>query len=117
MQKKLMLAATLAATVAASDAAAQARPDDALLARARRLHEEAPLVDGHNDLPWEIREKAHSDISRLDFQGAQPAQHTDVPRLRAGGVGGVFWAAYVPVNVARPASVAMEQIDLIHRMT
>jgi membrane dipeptidase len=118
MQKKLMLAATLAATVAAaSQAAAQTRTDDALLARARRLHEEAPLVDGHNDLPWEIREKAHGDISRLDFQGAQPAQHTDVPRLRAGGVGGVFWAAYVPVDVARPASVAMEQIDLIHRMT
>ena len=116
MQKKLMLAAVLGAIAsgaAATDAAAQ---DEALLARARRLHAEVPLIDGHNDLPWEIREKAQGDISRLDFQRSQPAQHTDVPRLRAGGVGGVFWAAYVPVDARGPARVAMEQIDLVHRM-
>ena len=103
----------LAASVAGAPAAAQS---DALLERARRLHQQTPMIDGHNDLPFEIREKAQSDIARLDFQTPQPAQHTDVPRLRAGGVGGVFWAAYVPVETRRPASYAMEQIDLIHRM-
>ena len=109
-----MLAAALGiSALAAGDAAAQ---DGALLERARRLHTQVPLVDGHNDLPWEIREKAQGDLSRLDFQTAQPGQHTDVPRLRAGGVGGVFWAAYVPVDAAQPARVALEQVDLIHRM-
>ncbi len=92
--------------------------DEALLARARRIHAQAPLIDGHNDLPWEIREKVRGDIGKLDFQNAQPGQHTDVPRLKAGGVGGVFWAAYVPVTYAGngAARVALEQIDLIHRM-
>jgi membrane dipeptidase len=115
MQRQLIMAAALglAASVAGAPAAAQG---DALLERARRLHQQTPMIDGHNDLPWEIREKAQGDIARLDFQVSQPAQHTDVPRLRAGGVGGVFWAAYVPVEAARPASYAMEQIDLVHRM-
>ena len=114
MKKELILAAILAG--AAGAPSAQAQGADALLERARTLHARYPLIDGHNDLPWEIREKAQGDIARLDFQGARPDQHTDVPRLRQGGVGGVFWAAYVPSNVARPASVAMEQIDLVHRM-
>ncbi len=74
------------------------------------------MVDGHNDLPWEIREKTGGDLSRMDPRGALPGQHTDLPRLRQGGVGGVFWAAYVPASAGRPASVAMEQIDLIRRM-
>ncbi|HEX2204466.1 MAG TPA: dipeptidase [Longimicrobium sp.] len=114
MKKTLMLAATLG-LAASAEAAAQA--NDPYLERARRLHAQAPLIDGHNDLPWEIREKAQGDLGRLDFQQPQPGQHTDVPRLKAGGVGGVFWAAYVPVDVSRPAVVAMEQVDLIHRMT
>ena len=108
-----MLAATLGLAVSA-DAAAQA--NDPYLERARRLHAQTPMIDGHNDLPWEIREKAQGDLSRLDFQQPQPGQHTDVPRLRAGAVGGVFWAAYVPVDATRPAVFALEQIDLIHRM-
>jgi membrane dipeptidase len=93
--------------------------DDALLARARRLHAQVPLVDGHNDLPWEIREKGGSDLARMSPDSALAGQHTDVRRLRAGGVGGVFWAAYVPVDYLNggAARVALEQIDLIHRYT
>jgi len=93
--------------------------EDALLLRARRLHREAQLVDGHNDLAWEIREKAAGDPARMDPDGPLPGQHTDVPRLREGGVGGVFWAAYVPPALAGNGAtrVALEQIDLIHRMT
>ena len=93
--------------------------DAALLARARRLHAAVPLLDGHNDLPWEIREKGGSDVMRMDPEKSLAGQMTDVPRLRAGGVGGVFWAAYVPVDFIRGGSarVALEQIDVIHRMT
>lgn len=79
-------------------AAAQDRSDAALLARARRLHRASPLIDGHNDLPWEIRNKGASDVARMSPDRGLPAQHTDVRRLRQGGVSGVFWAAYVPTT-------------------
>ena len=112
-------ALVLAAALLAPALAAQA-DSAALLARARRLHQQAPMVDGHNDLPWEIRQKGFLDLARLDPDRPHPDLHTDVPRLKAGGVGGVFWAAYVPVEtIGRqpgPARVALEQIDLIHRM-
>jgi membrane dipeptidase len=87
-------------------------------ARARALHARYPLVDGHNDLPWELRERAGGDLGRLDPRGPLPQLHTDLPRLRAGGVGAVFWAAYVPAAYAGngAARVALEQIDLIHRL-
>jgi membrane dipeptidase len=113
-------ALALAAATLAGPAALAAQTDDALLERARRLHAQYPLVDGHNDLPWQIRQKAGGDIARMDFQHALPAEHTDVPRLRAGGKGGVFWAAYVPVTAIRDggsAAFALDQIDLIKRMT
>jgi membrane dipeptidase len=104
---------------AALPAEGQAPSGDALLRRALKLHRQAALVDGHNDLPWEIREKAAGDIARMDFEGSLPGQHTDVPRLRQGGVGGVFWAAYVPVTAIGKgaARFALDQIDLIRRMT
>jgi membrane dipeptidase len=118
MRHAALAAAALGLAAAVTPARAQ-QDDAALLARARRLHAQTPLIDGHNDLPWEIREKAGGDLARLDPRQSQPAQHTDIPRLRAGAVGGVFWAAYVPAEFARggAARVAMEQIDLIHRMT
>ncbi|MBW3570244.1 MAG: dipeptidase [Gemmatimonadetes bacterium] len=117
MKHRIIVAAALPAALAAwHPAAAQ---DDALLERARRIHASAPLVDGHNDLPWEIREKAQGDLSVIDPNGSLPQLHTDVPRLRAGGVGGVFWAAYVPVDrIGRGAAAfALAQIGLIKRMT
>lgn len=112
----IVAAALPAALAAAVPAAAQ---DDALLERARRIHAAAPLVDGHNDLPWEIREKAQGNLSVMNPGGGLPRQHTDIPRLRAGGVGGVFWAAYVPVERIGngAAAFALEQIGLIKRMT
>ncbi len=118
MRHAALAAAALGVAAAATPARAQQSEAD-LLARARRIHAQTPLVDGHNDLPWEIREKAGGDLARLDPRRSNPAQHTDIPRLRAGGVGGVFWAAYVPSDFAKggAARVALEQIDLIHRMT
>ena len=112
MRRGILFAGLLALGVA-GPAAAQADP---WLERARALHRSAPVIDGHNDLPWEIREQTGGDLDRIDPRGSLPRQHTDFPRLRQGGVGGVFWAAYVPASERQPARVALEQIDLIRRM-
>ena len=94
------------------------QPDTRLLERARALHKQSPLIDGHNDYPWELREKAQRDLDKLDIKSPQPSIMTDIPRLRAGGVGGQFWSVYVPVELAGQAAVTatLEQIDIVHRM-
>ncbi|MGC5410270.1 membrane dipeptidase, partial [Streptomyces sp. DT225] len=62
------------------------------LDRARELLAEYPVVDGHNDLPWALREQAGYDLAVRDIATDQSAHlHTDIPRLRAGGVGAQFW--------------------------
>ncbi|UWE08148.1 dipeptidase [Actinacidiphila bryophytorum] len=91
-----------------------------LLARARDLLAAHPVVDGHNDLPWALREQAGYDLDRLDIAADQSDRlHTDIPRLRAGGVGGQFWSVYVSVELAGADAVTatLEQIDVVHRMT
>ena len=86
---------------------------------ALRIHREALVIDGHNDLPWQFREKAGLSFTRLDITREQKGLHTDIPRLRKGGVGAQFWAAYVPADKSK-RSVAvrdtLEQIDVIRRM-
>src|SRR6266581_3615337 len=87
-------------------------------ARAESLLRTVPLIDGHNDIPDAIRERGGLDS--VDFAVSQPKLMTDLPRLRAGSVGGQFWAAYVPVTTMdsgpHPAVYALEQIDLVHRL-
>ena len=97
--------------------AAQA-PDAALLERARALHKQVPLIDGHNDYPWAVRENAGRDVEKLDIRQSQPTIHTDIARLKAGGVGGQFWSVYVPAELQGQAAVTatLEQIDIVHRM-
>jgi len=86
-----------------------------------------PLIDGHNDLPWEIRERYKSDFSTIDLAsdthhlpvGAdQAAIMTDIPRLRAGHVGAQFWSVWIPVEVQgfQAVQMTLEQIDLVKRM-
>ena len=77
-----------------------------------------PLIDGHNDLPWEIRKKYGSDPIGAGLTGRVPNTHTDIPRLVEGGVGGQFWSVYVPARLAGDAAVTavFEQVDLVHRM-
>jgi membrane dipeptidase len=90
--------------------------DSALLARATALHKQVPLIDGHNDYPWALRENAKRDLDRLDISKPQPSIMTDIARLKAGGVGGQFWSVYVPVDIPQPVTATLEQIDIVHRM-
>src|SRR5881398_1151641 len=87
-------------------------------AQALRILKTVPLVDGHNDIPDAIR--ARGGLDSVDFAVLQPKLMTDIPKLRAGAVGGQFWAAYVPVTTLdsgpHPAVYALEQIDLIKRL-
>jgi membrane dipeptidase len=77
-----------------------------------------PLIDGHNDLPWEIREKFDLDPVKAGLTGHVNGTQTDIPRLVEGGVGGQFWSVYVPASLAGDAAVTavFEQVDLVHRM-
>jgi membrane dipeptidase len=90
----------------------------ALVDRARALHKQSPLIDGHNDYPWVLRENAARDLDKLDITKPQPTIMTDIGRLRQGGVGGQFWSVYVPADLAGQTAVTatLEQIDIVHRM-
>jgi membrane dipeptidase len=89
---------------------------------------QTPLIDGHNDLPWEIKERFKSDLaainlardtSHLPVGAGQAALMTDIPRLRAGHVGAQFWSVWIPVDTQGFEAVQMtlEQIDLVKRMS
>jgi membrane dipeptidase len=96
-------------------------------ARLARVLKATPLIDGHNDLPWEIRTRfkngladvdLRSDTSRLPVPADSVALMTDIPRLRAGLVGGQFWSVWVPTDLKGPEAVQLtvEQIDLVKSM-
>jgi membrane dipeptidase len=89
-----------------------------LLERARTLMRSTPLIDGHNDLPWELRTKVGYDIDKLDIRLPQPKLQTDLARLRAGHVGGQFWSVYVPSRLDGKGAVTatLEQIDAVHEL-
>jgi membrane dipeptidase len=77
-----------------------------------------PLIDGHNDLPWEIRVVADSDLDKAVIDKRLPRYHTDIPRLAEGGVGGQWWSVYVPGTLKgdEAVRVTLEQVDIVHRM-
>jgi len=86
------------------------------------LLREHPVLDGHNDLLWQAREKVGYDFSRLDLRDSEVCQalgtHTDLPRMRAGGLGAQFWSVFVPSDMEPHAAVAatLEQVDAAHTM-
>ncbi|MCT2583955.1 dipeptidase [Actinophytocola gossypii] len=91
--------------------------------RARQLLGATPLVDGHNDLPWALRSLPGVDTTRADGFGVdltehQPGLHTDLARLRAGGVGLQFWSVYVPCRFTGDAAVTavVQQAELVHTL-
>jgi len=85
--------------------------------RLRDLLRHHPLVDGHNDLPWRARDLVGYDWDALDIAGSTP-NHTDLPRLDAGGVGAQFWSVFVPSNLPPDQAViqTLEQIDAVYAM-
>jgi membrane dipeptidase len=87
-------------------------------AAARDLLSRFPVVDGHNDLPWALREAGSPDPAGTDIAAGLDFTHTDLPRLAAGGVGGQFWSVFVPAELQGDAAVAatIEQIDLVGQL-
>ena len=96
-----------------------AQAADPHLARAKRVLSTTPLVDGHNDLPWAIREAttAPHDVEAYDLR-KKAAGHTDLARLKQGMVGGQFWSIYIPGEIRDSgfARVQLEQIDIARRV-
>ncbi|WP_063736096.1 dipeptidase [Streptomyces sp. RTd22] len=90
------------------------------LAHARHLLAANPVVDGHNDLPWALREQVRYDLDQLDIATDQRQRtHTDIPRLREGGVGAQFWSVFVRSDFSGDTAVSatLEQIDVVRRLT
>ncbi|KAF0184470.1 MAG: dipeptidase [Hyphomonadaceae bacterium] len=123
MVRHLIAALALFAPLFAAPALAQPAPPTRVeLARIDRILHRTPLIDGHNDLPWEIRESFGGDLARVDLAGdttkLTPPLHTDIPRLRAGRLGAQFWSVYVPAALkGRDSTEAVQrQIDLTRRI-
>jgi len=87
--------------------------------KAQAIHARSLVIDGHNDLPWKIRTDSNSDFQILDIAQSQPQLHTDIPRLKAGGVGAQFWSVWVPVSLGYEGVALLttiEQIELVKKM-
>jgi membrane dipeptidase len=91
--------------------------------QARKILKEVPLIDGHNDAPWQYRKLVKYHLDQLDFAGdtrlAEDPGQTDIPRLRQGGVGAQFWSVWVPDDAylkSDAVQATFEQIDFVHRL-
>lgn len=83
------------------------------------VHFSGMLFDGHNDLPWQIRDFANSSFDEMDIAVHQPKLHTDIPRLRAGGLKAQFWSVYVPASTDKTGDAflqTMNQISIVQQM-
>ena len=118
---RMSVAAGMALSLAVG--AAQAQPaDPKIAARVDKVLAKTPLIDGHNDVPWGIRQRVGVHPERVDLskdtsglrEADGPGMHTDIPRLRAGKLGGQFWSVYIPASFDGPIAVEMtlEQIDI-----
>jgi membrane dipeptidase len=117
MRSPALLAALALTALPLSAAGAQSA--DRHLEVARRVLQSTPLFDGHNDLPWAIRQNpvSRGDVARYDLRSRTPG-HTDLERLRRGMVGAQWWSVYVPGEWADSgyARVQLEQIDIARRL-
>ncbi len=88
------------------------------IAQAREILRRVPLIDGHNDLPEALRRRVDLRISEVDLSRPVPDLMTDIPRLRAGGVGGQFWSVWVPASLPEGEATrrAFEQLDIVKRL-
>lgn len=114
-----MLAAGTFGAASAAYNATVAKPTDSQMAEVREILREVPLIDGHNDLPWQYRQ-LNDDLDAIDLtkdtSRLKSPLVTDIPRMRAGGMGGQFWSVYIPTTLEGPAAVqaVLEQIDVVH---
>jgi len=109
----------LAAAGIVASAPARAQPPER--SHVLELLSEVPVIDGHNDVPWQYRSRVDNHLERLDFRDTgelEPAMHTDLVRLERSGIGGQFWSVYVPADLDGPgaARAVLEQIDVVHRL-
>ncbi len=124
MKTAFKLSLLLASTLLAAPAQAQSTPEEVAEAALKA----APVWDGHNDVPWQLRGRRANVLDGFDFhdthaepagdEGETSAMHTDLPRLRTGMVGAQFWSVYVPASMPEPEAVqaTMEQIDVTERL-
>ena len=123
MKRWLIMVAVIGFGLANVASAADTTPSDLELeATVREVLRQVPLIDGHNDAPWAIRSRVSNHLDGFDFRDTaalDPPMHTDIARLRAGGVGGQFWSVWVPVDLESGEAVVttLEQIDLVRRLT
>lgn len=128
MKNNLALGVCAAAIAAGfAFAALAASPASDPMVRVDKVLAKTPLIDGHNDLPWEIRARFQGDVNKVDLtrdtsklpvgEGEVPLM-TDIARLHAGHVGGQFWSVWIPVETTGPAAVqtTIEQIDIVKAM-
>lgn len=116
-----LLGSTLLNSTGADDPPAKpvTRGEVRVSPEALAIHREALLVDGHNDLPYELREKDGPAFRHIDLARPQKSFHTDIERLRKGNVGAQFWSAFVPASTGKKGTaikMTLEQIDVIHEM-
>ncbi len=98
---------------------AQERGEVVVSPEALAIHHRSYVFDGHNDLPWVVRTKASRSFDSLDISQPQPEIHTDIARLRKGGVGAQFWSVFVPAKTAESGlshQMTLEQIEIVKAM-
>ena len=96
--------------------AARADEPPAVSKHAAQVHAAGLLFDGHNDLLYRLRARGDMAFSQHDLNKLIPSLHTDIPRLRRGGVKAQFWSVFIDSDDPTPARTVTEQIDLVHRM-
>jgi membrane dipeptidase len=117
MASAILTALPLIAPSPAPDREGDTEADaDARATRAAEVHARALLIDGHNDLPWRLRSEGDMAFGTIDLARQLDSGHTDIPRLRLGGVDAQFWSVYIPSEHPNPAQTVLQQIDLVHRM-
>jgi membrane dipeptidase len=118
-----ILATLLSALFINSPVLAQTELDAATRLRINKVLAQTPVIDGHNDLPWELHEKYGDNAREISLTGSAGTpiiqQQTDIARMRAGHMGGQFWSVWIPVTVTGPDAIklTLEQIDLAHSFT
>jgi membrane dipeptidase len=96
--------------------------EQARLRQVQDILRRVPLVDGHNDVPWQYAKRVRNRLADIDLAGdtarLQPPMHTDIARLRRGGVGAQFWSVYVSADLPADEAVraTLEQVDVVHRL-